>query len=138
MTEEQYEILDAYVKVVQIALGLSHWTIKVSRKPCGKNYGGQNSCTPHRNHASILFSKHFDELDEVEQRKVVVHELLHCHTESLMMSVHTFVNSGLIMPLFASPSYKLIDEHHERMVDALSATYCDHVPMIPWDGDAVT
>ena len=124
MTEEHFKILEDYVEKARVLLGLSNWIIKVEREPAPDHCGADVYVPIHRNYATIRVRWDFETLPEDDQVQVIIHELMHCHTDDMKETIKQIVvHSGMIASPFCDEAYTLIKAREERMVDTLALTF---------------
>lgn len=124
MTEKHFKILEDYVEKARVLLGLSNWIIKVEREPAPAHCGADVYVPIHRNYATIRVRWDFETMPEDDQVQVIIHELMHCHTDDMKEVIRqVVVHSGLIPASFAEEAYTLIKAREERMVDGLAVAF---------------
>jgi len=85
MPEAQFQEYLRYIRWVGDKLGLRDWTFTLNRfpLPADSQVIACVDCVFGRRRASVTLEIHFAELDPETQRHTLVHELLHCHLDTL-------------------------------------------------------
>lgn len=71
-----------YVRRLADSLGLQDWTFTLTWDCSDDDAAAVVTCIDGRKHATIAFAADFGQTDPLQQRAVVVHELIHCHLAS--------------------------------------------------------
>jgi hypothetical protein len=123
----------AWVRGLADAMGLRDWTVTVKHDEHGKELDedayAQVVVTYGQQHAAITLSHDIMTATEDHKRWVVVHELVHCHTDQTM-HVLVAMKDGL------SPEvYRLAEATHrracEQATDAIAKSWAKFLPMPP-------
>jgi len=121
-----------YVDRCARVLGLGHWEIKVSEDPSSEDAWADVEVSQNLHQATIRFSRDLWKEKPTEIRRVVAHELIHCHYAGVERLVET-----LQKPL-GTAAYEIIehvwDVESERAADSLSTVVAVLLPL-PAFGD---
>jgi hypothetical protein len=121
-----------YVDRCARVLGLGHWEIKVSEDPSSEDAWADVEVSQNLYQATIRFSRDLWKEKPTEIRRVVAHELIHCHYAGVERLVET-----LQKPL-GTAAYEIVehvwDVESERAADSLSTVVAGLLPL-PTFGD---
>lgn len=132
MTDRQFRSLAKYVIYVAAHIGLRDWTINILREPPDDDgHAATVSCVYGRKIANVRFSVDWMTQTPEEQRHVVIHELLHVHTDGALTLVEETLPTLLGMPAFKAfqEAYRRENEH---AVDAIASVIEEFIPL--WEG----
>lgn len=128
---EHREMFEAYTAQLQALLGLERWSLTVMwSAPAPSDCDAQVEVIDGRYAALMWLHDEFFTLPLSEQRRVVVHELLHLHTAPIISAVH--ITSKAITKPARKVGVKLIRDAEEHVVDALSVTVGELLPLPDW------
>lgn len=132
MTERKYRSLAKYVFVVAKELGLGDMALTLhSSPPENPDAVAAFAGVRGRNSGHIYVSPEFDHYPPEEQRVVVVHELIHAHTERLRDYVRRTLGEHL-----APAAYEVFmsgfTDADEYATDALATAVAKFMPL--WEG----
>lgn len=116
-----------YVDRCARVLGLGHWEIKVSEDPSSEDAWADVEVSQNLYQATIRFSRDLWKEKATEIRRVVAHELIHCHYAGVERLVET-----LQKPL-GTAAYEIVehvwDVESERAADSLSTVVAGLLPL---------
>lgn len=134
-TEAQWDMLGGYMRDLADIMGLRDWTISLEHAPpssephdghkvqgeCAVNYG--------RKSATISICPDWPEDDPEEVRRVVVHELLHCHVEPVQWAFNNAANRlGFEAGSVAREAFT---DAFEVAIDGIAVAWAESLPMLP-------
>lgn len=136
MNERKYRSLAKYAGMVADGLGVGHLHISLHPESPGEAKDGSAAAaswegTYGRNQGVIRVNPAFDTYPPEEQRVVIVHELLHAHTEALREHVRTSLAPVLGQSVF-DVFMAGFTQHDERFTDALATAIAPSFPL--WEG----
>lgn len=119
--------LEAYIDIAKGLLGLSHWEIKVSNSTPDDDTWADVEVSQNLFRATIRFSHDLWKEKPDEIRRVIAHELIHCHYAGVERLVDVVKESlgaaaGEIVD-------KVWDMESERAADALSTVVAGLLPL---------
>jgi hypothetical protein len=119
----------SYLESLTAALDLVDWHVEIDWDAVADDDAdAQVLLTDGRRAATVQLGRTFAHLGADDQRRVLLHELLHLHTHLLSAAVHkgaeTRKGSGAYLAVF--------DLLEETMVDTLAVVLGRLVPAIPW------
>lgn len=131
MTDEQYESLSAYLRVMADAMALKDWAIHLQRKtPENPNHQAAVQSVYGRRHANIWVDSAFFDDSPEEQRQTITHELLHLHINPIK---HALQNAKTNL---GDHTYGVVegmmDDATEFAVDDISAVLALGLPLPVW------
>ena len=132
MTAAERKALGKYVRWVGDAIGLRDWWFDIMHDE-PENAGDMACCDPFygQRQAKLWFRNDLRTLEPVQQRAVVVHELLHCHFAATQEQVRLDLLKHLgqaAYDLFLG-SWRM---NHEYALDATARALAKHMPDIAW------
>lgn len=134
MTEAEYKVLDGYVRTIADRLGLRDWAVKVGRHPSGEGTGADMHGVYGRKIAHIRVCAEFRQESEVDQRHYIVHELVHCHFESIRHLIECGLPSAQALSGAAQQVlYQSFYQQLEYGVDAIAVVIASYMPPIVWE-----
>jgi hypothetical protein len=129
VNDEQVRYWQAYIRALADLLDLRDWEVILTREWPDSNsawasnftYYGQRRCEIRIN--PTLF---FQESAE-SQRRIITHELLHCHTDGVWEAIRIYCNGqeGAEASLFE----RYFKQQGEWMVDSLATAIAKHLPL---------
>jgi hypothetical protein len=135
MTDRQYRSLARYIFKLAKDLGLGHMELSLHAEPPEGDHGLEAAAsfegTYGRQRGAIRVNKDFGHYSPVEQRHVIVHELIHAHTEHLREYVRTSLPGHLSQPAFQM-FMSGYTQQDELFTDALADAIAPKFPL--WDG----
>jgi len=120
------ESLQLYVDVCKTRVGLAHWKIDVDKGTADDDCWADIEVSENLWEATLRVSADFFEQTQVEQRRVIAHELIHVHYAGVERAVDT-LNGVLGQEGFAIFE-KLFDVETERGADSLSRVVAITLP----------
>lgn len=127
-TPEWRDAISSYVRDLQVALRLQDWDITLNFE--AKVEDAYAEIDPHENQkrAEISFGGLFADLDPVNMRQTLVHELSHCHLFNLHYLAEGLLNEGVGkkragLALFA------VNSEIERATDAFADAFAPLLPL---------
>lgn len=130
MTESAWRVLEEYVRATANLMGLRDWTFQIDCQPCDEGIAGQIRCTEGTKFASIMVAADFQDRPMKEQKVIVAHELMHCHTAA--MAYTTNMIKGLLQRDVWDLFSKAFEMQLEHCVDAVGVAIADQLPAIEW------
>lgn len=131
MKKKHRKALTRYARLLADEVGLRDWQIKVSPEPCDPSSSAHVTIAYGRKLATISVPDDFRDQAPEEQRNSVVHELVHCHFESMANAVQNDLVELLGRPadglFFAS-----FRRQYEYGTDAVAEALARHLPLIDW------
>lgn len=129
MSPSDWQGIADYMLLVRNHLGLHAWHLYIANKPCAKKYQASIAPTYGRKYATIYFSRNWPDVDVVEQKQTIVHELLHL----LFIDVQSAVDR--VSKLVDRKTFSVIWDNHtealEYAIDALSELIAAQLPDPP-------
>ena len=120
-----------YLNGLQELLHVSHWKVVIDwEENCHNTCDGQLAVTTGRYSATLWLHNNFFTLPLVDQRRVLVHELLHIHTDKILSSAAAGFKQ--LSKDTKAVVTRLTREAEEYTVDALSEVLAQFVPLPPW------
>lgn len=120
-----------YVIKLKNMMGLQHWTINMSAKPCGDDCLAETEVVYGQHLATMQLNKNFRKWSPEETRGTIVHELLHCHLAPLSEIVGEILkpDEGDQKATAILKSVNAVIEYEtERIIDSLSESICKWLP----------
>lgn len=123
MTRKQHSGIADYMKRMAITLGLTHWHLTLSEEFTAED-GHEEAlatCTvlPGRHVAEFRLAKDFNSFKRKEKKQAIIHELLHCHQQRLLLWADDTLKEALgvmVYEMFMA-GYR---DNFEHMVDDLA------------------
>lgn len=123
MTRRQHRNITSYIARMAATMGLQHWQLKLCTEFCGEDGSEDALATltvvPGRHVGSIRLAKDFNSFPYKEKKQAIIHELLHCHQQRLLLWADDTLRDAL-----GSVSYEILlaayRDNFEHMVDDLS------------------
>ena len=116
-----------YLDRAKRILNLSHWEIKISADPPPDDAWADVEVSQNLYAATIRFSPGLWKEKPEEIRRVIAHELIHCHYAGVERLVETLEKS------LGSQAYEIVasiwDVESERGADSLSTVVAELLPM---------
>jgi hypothetical protein len=132
MPQEDWDVLGLWIREAANSLGLRDWFFVVKHSPPDNESALASVDTVKgRSFATIRVCTDFRELTDWEQRNAIVHELLHCHFNSVHHYLFEVIPGQLGGPTSAAVMEGVMLQE-EFGVDALATAICDGFPPIPW------
>ena len=118
-----------YLGALAKQMRLSEWDIFLRAEPCeDSSHAATVSCVPGRKIANIQLSADWFETEPEAQRHVLVHELIHIHSDHEFQLIEDTLPGQL-----GSSAYftfeKAYRNLHEHSVDALASILAPHFPL---------
>lgn len=131
LSDEQRGLVSGYLRQLQLDMDLSHWDLTIDwDEQCDEDCDAQVSTVEGRYTAVLWLHDRFFLLSRAEQRRVLVHELLHMHTAGVMTA------SRLGMKHLTKDTkawvMAFVRDAEEHAVDALSRVVGTHLALPPW------
>lgn len=126
MTKKQHANISKYIGKMAATLGLTHWSIRLSDEHTAEdgNEDALATCTtfPGRHVAVIRLAKDFNAFSYKEKKQALIHELLHCHQQRLLLWADDTLKEalGLVSYEILLAAYR---DNFEHMVDDLSVVF---------------
>lgn len=123
--------IQRYANKLKNMMGLSHWTIHMSPKPCNVDALGETEVIHAQNLATIYLHKDFRKDKPEDIRATMVHELLHCHMSHISEVVHEILKpeeddqKGKVIH---KATISVLDYEIERVIDAISESLGKWMP----------
>jgi hypothetical protein len=120
-----------YVRVLANRLSLKDWVLICNRVPCDPGSYAEVMTTYGKQEAVISFRRDFRKLPAEQVRESVVHELLHCH----LQSVDHYLTKVLpdMVPRRASRAVRWeIHQRNEEAVNDIARSIAAAFPLIKW------
>lgn len=130
-TVKAFDELADYVRATADELELRDWTFNVQKVPhADDDTFAETVVAFAQKRATITLCKDWPEIDEPKRRRIVAHELTHCHLD------HGFryLEDTLEVLVGAAASRAIINAAHvhlEIAVDAIAEAIARHLPPIP-------
>jgi hypothetical protein len=123
--------LKRYIRWIANEMELRDWTIFLAGESCENENLATCALVFGQKYATIRVCKDFRTLDADQQRKTVVHELLHCHWHAAWEMVDRDLEKalGAQADLLFSAGFNRNAEH---ALDATAAALAKHLPRIDW------
>jgi hypothetical protein len=88
MPRKAHEDLKVFLATLATEVcGLGEWRITLGDEPCEDECMATCDTTENQQHATIRVCRHWNTLDPQLRLEVLMHELMHCHTEQLWRTV---------------------------------------------------
>jgi hypothetical protein len=129
MTGAERKRIARYIRTVANTLGLRDWTLNLAHdEPDDKEAYASVSCVYGRRIANLWLAHGFEMLEPIEQRHVIVHELLHIHFDRTLKQ-----SEGALPGLLGAASYAVYEaglrESIEHGVDAVADALAGALPL---------
>ena len=129
-----WQTLCDYVRATADTLGLRDWDVRVHDDPSEEGFNAQMYTIEGKHLAWIQFATNFSEIAPEEQRKVVVHELLHVHHTALEDVLwHDLRKSDSLSKPQFTQLWQTYRRTQEYVIDALACVIAHGLPLIPWN-----
>jgi hypothetical protein len=123
--------VEDYLRELQHGVGLSHWDLELDwGEQCAEDCDAQVSCVDGRFAAVLWLHERFFTLSRLDQRRVLVHELLHMHTAAVVTAARLSMKQQPKDARAWMMAY--VRDAEEHTVDALSRVLGEHLAMPPW------
>jgi len=119
--------LQWYVDICKTRLGLSHWKVEVDKDTSDDDAWADIEVSDNLWEATLRVSADFFDQTQLEQRRVIAHELIHIHYAGVERAVN-MLNGVLGSEGFAIFE-KLFDVETERGADSLSKVLAPILPL---------
>ena len=123
--------IQRYANKLKNMMGLSHWTIHMSPKPCNVDALGETEVIHAQNLATIYLHKDFRKDKPEDIRATMVHELLHCHMSHISEVVHEILKpeeDDQKCKVIHKATISVLDYEIERVIDAISESLGKWMP----------
>lgn len=123
--------IQRYANKLKNMMGLSHWTIHMSPKPCNADALGETEVIHAQNLATIYLHKDFRKDKPEDIRATMVHELLHCHMSHISEVVHEILKpeeDDQKGKAIHKATISVVDYEIERIIDAISESLGKWMP----------
>lgn len=132
MSRKKFLKLGAYLRETANQLGLRDWFFEMNYAPLSADGDviATVRCIYGRKRASVRLVQDFAQRSKEEQRMVIIHELLHCHTERIEQPLRHGQAAWKI--LGDSAADVLSDQIHlaiEDAVDGIAETIAERFPL---------
>lgn len=131
MTDEERQIVQAYITTLARQVGLRDWITKLAEEPCEPGNDAQIICTYGQRHLKIRVAAEFRKETPEDQRDTIVHELVHAHLDPCLSMIDEDLEDqlgGAAHALFAAAFRRNL----EFGVDGLTKALAKHLPLIDW------
>jgi hypothetical protein len=126
------KLFEQYIETLKTSLELDRWSTDVVWNSASTDdCDAQVEIIEGRYAALIWLHDDFFILSRAEQRRVVVHELLHLHSSGVMSAV-SIASHAMAKPT-RKVAVKLIRDAEEHMIDSLSVAVAKFLPLPPWE-----
>lgn len=88
MPNATFMALGRYVSDLARDYGLTDWEISFKTAPCGGDAQADITCTYGQRRATIALAHDFATYEPQRQRRVLIHELTHCHLDPIDTVTH--------------------------------------------------
>lgn len=120
MTPKQHRSLAQYILNAAVTLGLRDWQIVLHGEPCDDpDHAATVSCLYERKIAHIHVAANFADMDPVEQRHVIAHELAHIHMDADFNYLSELL-PGMVGAAAWTPIEATIRLLHEQGIDGVA------------------
>jgi hypothetical protein len=121
-----------YIRTIADEMGLRDWDVQLEPEPCGDGNAAHMRATFGRKLAKISVEKDFKTAQTPEeQRDSIVHELVHCHFESMASMVRCDLERIVGQPT-DQVFFNGFERQFEYGVDAMACALAKHLPLISW------
>lgn len=123
--------IQRYANKLKNMMGLSHWIIHMSPKPCNVDALGETEVIHAQNLATIYLHKDFRKDTPEDIRATMVHELLHCHMSHISEVVHEILKpeeDDQKGKAIHKATVSVVDYEIERIIDAISESLGKWMP----------
>jgi hypothetical protein len=124
---DERKAIGDYLRATADRLNLRDWAFEFKHEPAGENLAGTVEARFGQHSADIKLAHNFRDLDEVEQRETLIHELLHIHRESIRLYFNEVLPDLIGRPAFVAvtQAYRVFDE---MATDAIANAIRDSFP----------
>ena len=138
MTEQDYATLSDYITTIARALGLGHWSIRLSEEAaCSPDAYAEVNPTDQRFHVVIRVCRDFRSLTPQIQRESIVHELLHLPYQPAVDVIRLDLwEARALSQSTYDALYKAFSRQMEYATDCLAGAVARLLPCISWEGEA--
>lgn len=134
MTETEWEVIGDYVLWIAKMMGLRDWSYCVNRDPSQEGTAAQIRCVHGAKYATIWFAYDFRSKPMSDQKRIVAHELMHCHTAG--MGFTTDMLKLMLHPDAWNVFQQSFEFQLEHCVEGVAGPFSQLLPDIPWpDGN---
>lgn len=131
-TEADARALLDYVVDLAERLRLRDWTFSIDRFPLADEDDAYaaTTITFGQRRATIALCRDWPNLDAQKKRRVIAHELLHCHFDGPLRHVER-VLPVLVGKPASTPIIDKVHEDTELAVDTIAEAFAEHLPEVP-------
>lgn len=131
LSADQRRAAEAYLAELQQHMSLRHWDLAIDwDEMCADDCDAQVSTVDGRYTAVLWLHDRFFTLPLAEQRRVLVHELLHMHTSGVITAARLGIKN--LTKDTRSWVMGYVRDAEEHAVDALSQVVGGHLPLPAW------
>lgn len=116
-----------YTRQIAVSMGLGGWVIEESETPASEGCYAEIEPTYGQRHAKLSLCATWEELDPIEQRDTIVHELIHVHLASLTQLAYDIVDG--LEPAATKASQAALNLAEEYIVDAMANAWAPFMPL---------
>lgn len=131
MTDDQYRVLVNYIRDIADVIGLKDWQFVLERKPAEDFNIASTEIWGDSVTASVFIGPLFWKYGPRMQREVLVHELIHWHTDKLYKAAREPLRISLGHQAY-DVALASLKQNHELAVDAIAAAWARFLPLINW------
>lgn len=137
MTDEVHAYWQVYFRELADRIGLTDWEIRISRDAAPFHSDGDVGVLEGQRRADIRLNHNSFRpcnAERFNQRRVALHELLHCHAEPLdrVFELGFPDVENVDAPAIATVK-RFYEEARERLVDTLASAMAPHFPLpVEW------
>lgn len=135
MRRRDRRVLTDYLRSTADEMGLRDWDVRLLPEPCDDGCAATCKLTFGRKLAKVSVEKDFrTKQTPEEQRDSIVHELVHCHFESMASMVRNDLER-VIGQSGDQIFFNGFERQFEYGVDAMACALSKHLPLISWPED---
>jgi hypothetical protein len=128
VNRERHRYWSAYIADLQGRMLLADWEVHLEHEPCGPCAAASVRCVEGQKNAYIRLRDDFDDHARTEQRKTIVHELVHLHLVPMRHGLGEIVNEQGAVGSVIVIAHR---SHEEYAVDDLARIISPTMPLPP-------
>ena len=131
LTDNTACVLINYIRNTMDVMGLKDWQFDLSNKPAPSGRIAQVEVWGDSMTATFWLGSFFDYGPRM-QREIIVHEIVHCHTDKMFKRAREVMRKTLGREAF-EVALDSFEQVHELTVDAIASAWARMLPLIDWN-----